>query len=254
MIRFVLVLIASSMCSGAFAADRTEQIVDQVSRASGGRAAAQAIPALVYDLHIKEATYEADGTYVVDRKGRMRIDVYVGGERVFTECHDGRTAWEMDAKGVAEKASASGAAALWHGTQYPGQIFDISELHALGHRIAYAGRETIDNVDYDVLSLNLSDGFTTFRYVDPRTHLIARGRDFRAPHPDIDPTKKTVETTWSDFRPVDGVMRPFVSVETDQANGKWLQTATAKSIRKLSALPDGLFAFGAAAQNLSENH
>lgn len=230
--------------STSVAADAVDPLIAQVTRASGGLSAAQGIPALAYDLHIKEATYEADATYLVDRKGRMRIDVYLDGKRIFTECYDGKKAWEMDANGIAKEASASGAAALWHGTQYPGQILDLSELRAKGHTIEFVGRDTVGGVDYKVLRLTMSDGFITYRYVDPRTHLITRGRDVRAAHPDLDPKKIDIETTWSDFRNVDGVVRPFVSTETDLKDGKWLQTATTKRIRTVASLPDAIFVQG----------
>ena len=41
------------------------------------------------------------------------------------------------------------------------------------------GREKIDNTDYDVLRLTMSDSFETYRYIDRKTHVIARGRDLR---------------------------------------------------------------------------
>ena len=239
---FAVIMLAFVSASGA--ADSSNSLMARVTRASGGLLAAQAIHALAYDLHIKEATYEADAKYLVDRKGRMRIDVYIEGKRVFTECYDGSKAWEMDGKGIAKEASESGAAALWHGTQYPGQILDVSELPSKGHEIEFSGKETIGGVDYDVLRLTMHDGFVTYRYIDPKTHLITRGRDVRAAHPDIDPKKIDIETTWSDFRKVDGVMRPFVSTETDLKDGKWLQTATTIRIRTLASLPDTMFVQG----------
>jgi len=225
---------------------RPSAMIDQVTRASGGLAAAQAIAALDYHLHIKEATFEVDGVYVVDRNGRMRVDLYRDGKRVFTECHDGTHAWEMDGDGKAADASASGTAALWHGTQYPGQILAVAELAGHGHRIDNMGRERIDGVDYAVLKLTMSDGFETYRYVNLRTRRIEHSRDVRAPHPDIDPKKTLLDTAWSDFRSVDGVLRPFVETQTDLATGKWNQTVTVQSIRKLPALADALFVKGSA--------
>ena len=91
----------------------------------------------------------------------------------------------------------------------------------------------------------MHDGFETYRYVNPRTQRIERGRDVRAPHPDIDPKKTLLESTWSDFRVVDGVLRPFTETQTDLATGKWNQTATVQSIRRLPALADALFVEGA---------
>jgi len=219
-------------------------LIGQVTRSSGGLAAAQAIAALDYHMHIREATFEVDGVYVVDRIGRMRIDLYRDGKRVFTECHDGTHAWEMDGDGKAADASASSAAALWHGTQYPGQILALAELPGHGHHIDVSGHERIDGVDYAVLKLTMSDGFETYRYVNLHTMRIERSRDVRAPHPDIDSKKTPLDTAWSDFRSVDGVLRPFVETQTDLATGKWNQTVTVQSIRKLPALADALFAKG----------
>jgi hypothetical protein len=246
----VLCTLLAASPSALAKADRSDEIIGEVTRSAGGLRSAQAISALVYRLHIKEATLEVDANYFVDRRGRMRIDVYSGDKRVFTECHDGTKGWQMDDAGVAKETSASGRAALWHGTQYPGQILDLSELRARGHQIAFAGTETIDGVAFEVLQLTLSDGFRTFQYIDPATHRIARARDVRAPHPDVDPKKITIETTYSDWRAVDGVVRPFVSVQTDLATGKWLQTATVQSIRTLPALPDSLFVIGSPPQAL----
>jgi hypothetical protein len=224
--------------------DKTSRIVDAVTRASGGLAAATAIPALAYDLHIKESTYEADATYLVDRKGRMRIDIYIEGKRVYTECYDGAHGWQMDGDGKVVDSSEEGTAALWHGTQYPGQILALAELPEHGHTIQSTGRERIDGVDYEVLKLTMSDGFETYRYVNLRTSRIEHSRDMRAAHPDIDSKKTLLDTTASDFRSVDGVLRSFVETQTDLKTGKWNQTATVKAIRRLPALTDGLFVKG----------
>lgn len=226
------------------APDKTARIIDAVTLASGGLAAAKAIPALVYDLHIKEATYEVDATYRVDRKGRMRIDIYIEGKRVYTECYDGKHGWQMEGDGKVVDSSEQGTAALWHGTQYPGQILALAELPEHGHMIQNTGRERIDGTDYEVLKLTMSDGFETYRYVNTRTSRIERSRDVRAPHPDIDPKKTLLDTTSSDFRLVDGVLHSFVETQTDLKTGKWNQTATVKAIRKLPALDDGLFVKG----------
>lgn len=226
------------------ATDRTAAIVDQVTRASGGIAAAQAIPALAYHIHVKEATYEADGTYLVDRKGRMRIDLYMGDRRVYTECYDGTRGWQMNGDGKVAESSVEGTKALWHGTQYPGQILALAELPQHGHHIETSGHERIDGVDYDVLKLTMRDGFETYRYVNRKTGRIERSRDMRAPHPDIDAKRRPLDTAWSDFRKIDGVVRPITETQIDLATGKWNQTATVKSIRTLPALADALFVAG----------
>ena len=221
-------------------------LIERVTRTSRGLAAAQAIAALSYHLHVKEATYEVDGVYVIDRKGRMRIDLYAGDRRVYTECYDGKHAWQMDADGKVADSSATGTLTLWHGTQYPGQILALAELPAHGHRIESLGRERIDGVAYDVLKLTMRDGFETYRYVNVETGRIERSRDVRAPHPDMDPKRTLLDTAYSDFRTVDGVLRPFAETQTDLKTGKWNQTATVTLVRRLPGLSDALFVRGSA--------
>ena len=239
---------AAFVAAATVPSQRTAAVIAQVARAEGSAASQAAIAALVYELHIKEPTYEADATYRVDRNGRMRIDGYANGKRFITECYDGQRAWQMDGDGVVTSESAKGAATLWRGTQYPGQILSLAELPAHGHRVAAIEPETIEGVVYDVLELTMSDGFQTWRYVDPRSHLITRGRDTRPLHLDVDPTETWIETAWSDFRVVDGVRRPFLSTQTDLHTGKLLQTTTVRSIRAVPNLPDRLFVAGAAAE------
>lgn len=242
--RFAALLAAAIAASCAFAADRSQALIDEVTRVAGGLHAARALSALVYHLHIKEASFEVDAVYAIDRAGRMRIDIYNQGRRALTECYDGNRAWQMDGDGKTADEGADGAAALWHGTQYPGQILALAELPAHGHRVENVGRERIEGADYIVLKLTMRDGFETYRYVDARTKRIERSRDVRAPHPDIDPKKTLLETTFSDFRAVDGVLRPFRETQTDLKTGKWNQTVTVQSVRKLPSLADALFAKG----------
>jgi hypothetical protein len=86
-------------------------------------------------------------------------------------------------------------------------------------------------VDYYVLKLTLSDGFVTYRYVNPKTWIIDRGRDFRAFHPARDPHATWVETRWSDYRPVEGLNYAIASVNTDLATGKQLASQKVTSLK-----------------------
>ena len=181
------------------------------------------------------------GVWRGDRQGRMRIDVYAGGHRVYTEAFDGKRGWQMDAKGVVTPSAQAAAAALWHGTQYPDRLLGLHEMEGLGHSLQMEGRETLDGIDYYVLKLTLSDGFVSFRYVNSRNWLIDRGRDVRAIHPDLDARKKWLENLWSDWRPVAGVLRNFHEDQVDVPTGRVLQTTDVTRIDVNSAFPAGLF-------------
>lgn len=185
---------------------------------------------LQVDLSMKDGDSEFDAVYYVARDGRMRIDILRGGRRIYTEAYDGTQGWDIDENGKAT-VDPNGAA-LWHGTQFPEQVFTLGDLSAKGHRVDYAGREDIAGVNYYVLKITLSDGFQTYRYINPKTWLIERGRDFRAFHPAVDDKRKWIETVWSDYRPINGgILHPFLSTNIDLSNGKWLATNTVKSIK-----------------------
>jgi hypothetical protein len=219
-----------------------EALIDRNTRARGGQAAIEAIHNLEVRLRIVEPTYTAEGTWRVDRQGRMRIDVFIDSKRVFTEAFDGQRGWQMP--GGAEHgatAGAGGAAALRHSGQLPTNILGLHEMASHGHRLELAGVEDVAGVRYHVVVLTLDDGFQTRYYIDPATFWITRSRVRKALHPDVDPTATTIETVWSDFRLVAGVRFPFQEQETDLATGKLLQTATLLAVQSNVPLDDSLF-------------
>ncbi|HEX4707987.1 MAG TPA: hypothetical protein VH229_09695, partial [Candidatus Udaeobacter sp.] len=159
-------------------------------------------------------------------------DVMAGGKHVYTEAFDGERGWQWKGQGTTiEQESPKATAALRHGVELPGKLLGLHELRQRGHRVDLAGREKIDGIDYYALRLALNDGFTTTLYVDPRNWLITRRRDARALHVDVDPTPTTIESCFSDFRKVDGVLFPFATTETDIATGKVLETTRVHSIK-----------------------
>jgi hypothetical protein len=217
-------------------------VVARNAEARGGPAAIEAIQSLEARLRIVEPTYAAEGTWSVDRRGRMRIDVFIEGKRVFTEGFDGTNGWQMPGNATsARPASPDGAAALRHSGQLPTNVLGLHEMAAHGHRLVLAGREEIDGIRYYALHLTLDDGFHTRYFVDPKSFLVTRSRVRKALHPDNDPTPTTIETVWSDFRPVSGVLFPFAARDTDLAIGKLLQTTTILKMTANHPTEDKLF-------------
>ena len=219
-----------------------EELIDRHVRAVGGRSALEAVHTIRFDLHIVDSgSFEVNGIYVAARPGSMRIDIKAGGKHVYTEALDGERAWQWKGKGKPAEASAMAAAALRHGIEMPGHLFGLHELRSRGDRLAAAGREQLNGVEYYRLRLTFVDGESTTLYLDPNSWLITRRRDVRALHPDIDPTPTTIETILSDFRRVGQLMFPFVSAETDLATGKVLEKATVRSITLNSSVSANKF-------------
>jgi hypothetical protein len=228
----------------ACAANRALSRDDLIARhteAVGGARPIESVDRLAVDLRITESGSEVTGVWRADRQGRMRIDVYAGGRRVYTEAYDGRRAWQMNESGAVTPSSPEGAAALWHGTQYPGKLFGLHEMARHGHAVELEGREVLDGIDYYVLKLTLSDGFVTFRYVNPQTWLFDRERDVRAPHPDLDAKQKLLENRCSDYRPVAGVLHSFHEEQIDVSTGRVLQRTDVTRVEVNPDFPAGLF-------------
>ena len=207
-----------------------DRIVANNHQAVDGGQDTSGIDSLEVGLAMQDHGQALDADYKVTRDGRMRIDILKDGRRVYTEAYDGHRGWDHGQDGSAAVVDPHGAA-LWHGTQFPGQIYALSDMPELGHKLEYQGREKLDGIDYYVLKLTLSDGFVTYRYVNPKTWLIDRGRDYRAFHPALDSHETWVETRWSDYRPVEGLLYPFASMNVDLGTGRELAVQKVTSLR-----------------------
>jgi hypothetical protein len=237
-LRSGLLLLAGVMvlggCRVTRSVERESLLAEWIRRhteARGGAAAIERVQALRYHLTIEEPSFSVEGIYEVDRTGKMRIDVFKDRRRVFTEAFDGRSGWQQgEGEEHGREATAEAAAALWHGTQSPDKLFGMHEMTRLGHRVEAAGFETIDGTRYARLRVTLSDGWETMYYLDPETWLVARSRDHRALHVDLDPSKRPLEESLSETRSVEGVMRSFRAVGRDLASGAVVQTTTVTRI------------------------
>jgi hypothetical protein len=218
-----------------------DEVIERNTKAMGGRAAIEAVNSIQVDLHIVDPGFEVDGIYHAERPGRMRIDALMKGKHVFTEAFDGKHGWEWAGKGNQEVASDKATAALHHGVELPGKLFGLHELKERGHRLDLVGREKVDEIDYHVLRLTLSDGYTTTLYVDPKSWLITRRRDVRPLHVDIDPTPTTIEQRSSDFRQISGVQFAFANEEIDLKTGKVLESTKVNKIEINPPIDQSIF-------------
>jgi hypothetical protein len=233
--------LASCASSGGDTATTPDELIRRHTEARGGRIAIEAISTLEDKIRIVEPTYTADGLWRVNRIGRMRIDVFIGDQRAWTEGFDGKIAWQLPGGAVRAQAAEAGAAALRHSALLPTNVLGLHEMSNHGARLEYLAREDVGGAPYYVVVLTLDDGFATRYYLDPSSYLIARSRVGKALHPDADPTPTIIETVWSDFRQMAGVQFAYRSTDTDLATGKLLQTTTILDIRVNPVVDDHLF-------------
>jgi len=238
----ILGLILSSCL--LFADDLTlSQIIDRHNAAIGGKQAVRSTQSARIKLTIKEPKFEVDGVYVADRKLRMRIDIYDGDKRVYTEAYDGKNAWVMgENESSVKDESAQGTVALRNGIISPDKLFGLDEIMTMGYSLQLQGRQEVEGINYYVVRFVPEPKDPIDLYIHPETWLIERSRQTKALHPDVDPTPQTVEARYSDFRKVDGVLRSFKTVSTNLKTGEIVQTDTVHDVQTNVELSDQFFA------------
>jgi hypothetical protein len=185
-----------------------------------------------YELDIAEPDSQAMAHYTALHTGEMRIDVYRGDERVYSEFLDSSGAWELPQGASAPRpSSADGAAALRHGLEQPGHLWTLADMVRNGHTVSLEDGETIAGVDYRVVKVTLRDGFPIWYWIDESTCLIARSRNFRAYHPDIDPNRRWTESVFEDYQEFDGIRKPRVTRDVDFATGNTVGQASIRSFK-----------------------
>ncbi len=209
-----------------------QQLIENHTKAAGGKEAIEKVKSVEIKIQITEPTFKVNGTYRADRDRHMRIDIYDEGKWVFAEGFDGKNGWQRKKETEpGQPSSKDGSAALWHGTVLPGKLFGLHETKATGNKVTLEGRETLDGTNYYVIKVTLSDGYQKYYYVHPGNWRIERSRDFKALHPEMDPTKKWTESRYSDFREQDGILRSFRSDDYDLKTGENIQTTIVESFK-----------------------
>lgn len=222
------------------AAEDAAEVLDRHAAARGGKAAIEAIRSIEVELTIDEG-WVVDGVYRATRDGDMRIDVFADGERVFTEgLHDG-AAWAMQqGERGGSPITDEEARILWRGVL--NNLYGLHELERQGVEVAVSGPREIDGERFWIVDLRHQDGFEERLYLDHDTYLVVRRRSDHALHPAVDPEVRRYETRYSDFRPVAGVLYPFVTEKFDLDSGERVQLTTKRSITVNSITDRGAFA------------
>lgn len=217
-----------------------ETIFQNHVQAMGGHTAVTNLHSLKAEFHLIEPTFAVDGIYCATRDGRMRVDIFAEGVRVFSEGLDGKQGWQLPQGETASvPTSPAGTAALLNGIE--NQLFGLHELEARGHSVALIGQRAVNNLDYFVIQLVYANGTTLQRYINPSNWLIERSREKKALHPDVDPTEAVIETIFLDFRSVNGLLRSFHETQTDLSTGQLLQTTQTNNLTINPDLPPTYF-------------
>jgi len=217
-----------------------EQILDANAHASGDKNALATRQTMEMKLIIKEPTFVVTGHYRATRDGRMRIDIYAGTKRVFTEAYDGHRGWQQRGQDTeVTDMSPAGEAAVRRGVV--GNMVLLKDRPKLGYHLSFAGMTGIDGTRYYLVDSVAPDGFAERFYINADTFLIERSRETSALHPDASPTVKQYEKVKEGYTRVQGIMVAARSIKYDLQTGTAVQTADVKECRFNAPFKDSVF-------------
>ncbi len=221
-----LLALSITACTSGDSAEQdvlVSEILQMNLKAVGGDTRNSGVRTTDKIVRISEANYTLVGRYRAAGSGLMRIDVFAGDDRVFSEGKDENGVWEWP--GGQDKpvnVDHEGVGALEHGIEF--NLFALAELGDRGHNVELVGKEVVRETSYYVLKITLADGFETYKYVNEDTWLVDLSRNFRALHPGIDPTRTNIETRFDQWQRVDGIL--FASRSRDFVQGSDTPTQT----------------------------
>lgn len=206
-----------------------DEVIARHVEAIGGADAIDALRNIRVRPEVIEPDFTVLGDYRATREGRMRVDIYANGERVFSEGIDGDGGWQQAGEGAEfTETTALAWAALERGVEF--NLFGLHDLTARGHRASLFGREEIDGVDYHVIHIAMADGFERFAFINPESWMIERYRETSALHPDLDDEERPEETILSNFAQHCGVLRATETRKIDRETGEEVQRTRALAI------------------------
>ncbi len=233
-------LFAASACAPTPAQEMTlDRLLEAHTDARGGKAALEKIQTLVVELEIVEPGFTLTGRYRASRDGQMRIDVFAGDQRVFTEALGPDGGWQMFGDGEVADLSPGGDDALRRGVI--GNLYGLHELPALGYKLEFIGSSQRNNGSFWEIEKTAPDGFSEHLYFDKDTFLIASSINTSALHPDIDSTEVRQETFYSNYQETGGVQFSNASEKRNLDTGEVMQNTTVTGREVNAMLEPGQF-------------
>ena len=199
-----------------------ERLLELHADARGGKAALESVNAVDIRINITEPTFVVEGHYRASREGRMRIDIFADGQRVFTEAMNVDKGWQMFGDSEIADLSAEGEAALRRGIE--SNLYALHELPTLGYKLELLGETQRNGSVYWEVERTAPDGFSDHLFLEKASYLIASSIETSALHPDLDSTQVRKESLNSDFQEQDGIVFSRRSDTRNIETGEVVQT------------------------------
>lgn len=222
-------LLAALLLVGCQADDRVSlgELIERHTESRGGKQAIENVNSLRLRLEITEPGFAVRGDYVAARDGYMRIDIYSGNDRVFTEALGPDGGWQLlQGTTTSTDLSEDGERALKRGLI--GNLYGLHELSNFGYELSLAETDTRNAENFWAIDQVVPDGYSKRLFMDKSSFLITREIETSALHPDLDSVKMQMETHFADFEAFAGVLFPRLTEKFDTVTGQVVQTVVVK--------------------------
>jgi hypothetical protein len=230
---FVAALAISVSCPTlVLAAPSGGEILDAYKTATGGNAWDSKIT-LSADATVVGYGLTGTAHTVADLKNGRSVSEFKMGPASGANGFDGRIPWQKDLSGTVTLQQGGDAQVLAINDAYrtSGEWWQPDRG---GAAIVDHGEKTEGGATYEVLTITPKGGKPFDAWFDADTHFLAKTIEKQG--------SRTVTTTLSDYRPVDGVKLPYKTVVDTGVGEKYLQTITLTKAEFLGPQPEETYA------------
>ena len=203
-VALLLGLALAGASPGAVRAETLDALIARHIEARGGMERLQSIETLRASGRAKAGPgREALVTREVKPPGRIRTEFAFQGVTAVFAC-DGSRCWSVEPLAGIFEAQPMTEADTSLSTEHADIVGPLVDWKAKGHTVELLGKETIDGREAYKLKVILSGGGEQIDYLDAETALLVRRETTRT----LGGQRVELQTTFSDFRPVGGVVFP----------------------------------------------
>jgi len=206
MLKKVAVLLAVGVCFALPAAAQTvDEIIAKSIEARGGEAKLRAVKSMRFTGKFEVGPgMEAPTTLLLKRPGMVRLEFSLQGMTAI-QAYDGKDGWDVmpfQGKKDPEPMAADDVKQMEDQADMDGPLMDYK---AKGNTVEYLGKEKAEGSDAYKLKVTKKNGNVETTYIDADTGLEVK----TVAKIKIRGNETEVETTYSDFRTVEGLTLPF---------------------------------------------
>jgi len=234
--RVAMCLAAAAVFALPAAAQTVDEIIAKSIEARGGEAKLRAVKSIRFTGKIEVGPgMIAPTTLVMKRPGMVRMEFTVQGVTGI-QAYDGKEGWDVmpfQGKKDAEPMASDDVKEMEDQADFDGPLMDYK---AKGNTVEFLGKEKVEGSDAYKLKVTKKNGNVETSFIDADTGLEVKS---------ITKTKMRgndveIETTYSDFRNVDGLIWPF-AIETGQVGSPQKQKISVDKVEINPEVSDAQF-------------